>query len=517
LMFKKTEKYIRQNQASSQKESVQHILNLKSMLNNERQRIIHQRVQELVSKSRLFVSGDELEISSEEARSRVLQGFYDLIRSVYSNLRMLRGVNYREEDIHTFLSQSPETLFGDQNAAISEAESEMQAFIPGNNRAGIRTTLKSLMEKFNHKPYGWSQAAVQCILAKLCARGKVELRSDGNLLEGDNIEQALRNTHGFANLIIDPQIDFTPAQIRWLKEFYNDFFDRPPAGTDARQLGKETSAAFHQLLEKVEDLTGQVSRYPFLSALHPALERLSGYLGKPYPFFLTDLSQQEDELFDLKETIIDPLQRFMNGDQRQIYDQARRFVDQQEANFLTIDSELPDKIQAILKDPDCFRDNNMRDLKKMLDELKGELDAIIQAQRQTAKQEVSQIQTNFQSMPDFQKLSETQQYEFNATFESFLREIDQQNLLAVIRDSLHRFKDIEYTQLLNRMNQLVGQNTPTGKPVSNGDSIEYISASQLDFHYSKSVLNNEAEINDYLTQLRQAMLNAIQSGKRIRI
>ena len=50
----------------------------------------------------------------------------------------------------------------------------MMAFIQANNRNGIRTTLKSLEDKFTIKPYGWDLAAIQCLLAKLCGRGKVE-------------------------------------------------------------------------------------------------------------------------------------------------------------------------------------------------------------------------------------------------------------------------------------------------------------------------------------------------------
>ena len=107
-------------------------------------------------------------------------------------------------------------------------------FIQANHRNGLRTTLQALVNRFERKPYGWYLAAIQCTLAWLCARGKVELRRDGNLLEDQALEHALRNTHGFDNVVLDPQIDFTAAQVRRLKKFYANFFDGPPHANEAK-------------------------------------------------------------------------------------------------------------------------------------------------------------------------------------------------------------------------------------------------------------------------------------------
>ncbi|NIV35626.1 MAG: hypothetical protein GWN58_41090, partial [Anaerolineae bacterium] len=109
------------------------------------------------------------------------------------------------------------------------------------------------------RPYGWYLAAIQCVLAKLCGQGKVEVRADGNLLEDQPLERALKNTHGFPNVILEPQIDFTASQVRALKDFYSDFFDHPPASSEARALGKETGEAFRTLLGELEGLATQIN------------------------------------------------------------------------------------------------------------------------------------------------------------------------------------------------------------------------------------------------------------------
>ena len=126
-----------------------------------------------------------------------------------------------------------------------------------------------------------------CTLANLCARGKIEVRTDGNLLEEDDLERALRNTHGHGNVVLDPQVDFTASQVRALKEFYEDFFDEPPRDSEAKALGKETGTAVQELLHQLTPLAAQVSQYPFLNALTPVIEKLKEIGDKPYTWYLT--------------------------------------------------------------------------------------------------------------------------------------------------------------------------------------------------------------------------------------
>lgn len=102
-------------------------------------------------------------------------------------------------------------------------------------------------------------------MAKLIGRGKLEASSDSTLLEGPPLEKALRNTHGFANLMLDPLQDCTPGQVNQMKSFYTDFFDGPPAANEARALGKETAWAFQSLDTELVGLRAQVGQYAFLA------------------------------------------------------------------------------------------------------------------------------------------------------------------------------------------------------------------------------------------------------------
>ncbi|EPL61008.1 hypothetical protein B382_18428 [Stutzerimonas stutzeri B1SMN1] len=535
LMYKRTEKYIRQNISITQQEAVKRILTDKGFQNRERYAELQQRVQSLMSKAKLFVAGADIEIGSEDAQTRVLRGFHELISRAYPNLRMLRGISYKEEMIKTILSNKDGTLFGSGATSLAESEQELLAFIQSNNRGGVRTTLKNLLEKFERKPYGWYYAAVLCTLANLCARGKVEVRTDGNLLEEDELERALRNSHGHGNVVLEPQVEFSASQVRTLKEFFEDFFDAPPGAGEAKALGKETGTALQELTHQLTPLAAQASQYPFLNALTPVLEKLKELTGKPYTWYLTELTRQEDALLDMKESVIDPVRKFMSGPQKGIFDNARKFVQTQEPNFAYIEGDESAQVVASLTDPECFKGNRMQQVKMQVETLQEKVTAQIEAEIAKAKETVAALKDRLCGMTEFGALNGEQQEQITRPFNEFNAAIERQKLIAVIRDTLRRFEESDYQRLLSQMTSWA-QPAPTPEPAPKPGQtatpdegtkptspakpeprIEYVPSRSVKVSFDKAWLADETDVERYLETMREALLDEIRKGKRIQI
>ena len=67
---------------------------------------LQERVQNLIGQAKLFVAGAEIETGSENAQTRLLHGFHELVARTYPNLRMLRGSSYTANDIANCLKYS---------------------------------------------------------------------------------------------------------------------------------------------------------------------------------------------------------------------------------------------------------------------------------------------------------------------------------------------------------------------------------------------------------------------------
>ena len=382
------------------------------------------------------------------------------------------------------------------------------------------------------KPYGWYYAAILCILAKLCARGKVEVRTDGNILEDDDLERALRNTHGHGNVVLEPQVDFTASQVRSLKEFHADFFDSPPHANEAKALGKETGVALQDLLHQLTPLAAQATQYPFLIALNPVIDKLKEIIGKPYTWYLTELLRQEDALLDLKEKVIDPIRKFMGGPLKAIFNEARKFVQAQDPNFSYLAGDESTQVITALADPECFKGNRMQQIKTLMDALQKKVATQIELEIATAKEAVAGLQGRLCARSEFTGLSEAQQGQIAKSFADCIGQVEKQTLIAVIRDALRRFEEMEYPQLLSRMSAWVQagvkpapacpddyKSTPAPKTTitTAEPPIEYVTSRSVRVFFDKPWLADETDVERYLDSMRKALLTAIRSGKRIQI
>jgi hypothetical protein len=526
LMYKRTEKYVRQNISITQQETTKRILTDKSFQNRERLAEIQKRVRELISKATLYLSGDEIEIKDKDPQLRIVRAFSSLVLRVYPNLKMLSGIAYKEDDIIKYLNQSQDSLFGNDVTTLSEPEQEMQAFVQGNRRKGERTTIKGLVERFERKPYGWQLAAVMCVLAKICARGKIEARASGDILEDTDLEKALRNTHGYSNVVLEPQVEFTASQLRHLKTFYEDFFDSPPKGREAKELGKETAEAFNALAKELDALSGQAGQYLFLAGLDLPKEQVKKLAGKPYSFYLTELNSFEEILLELKESTLDPIRRFMTGPNRALYKEAQRYLQDQEPNLAYAAGDDAEKIKDILIDPACYKGNCMQQAKACLDTLKANIDAQVKAEAEKAASAIAALRDRLTVMDEFKKLPEAQQKELERVFEIKQNEVERQRLIAVIRDILRRFEDEDQPLLLSKIESWsksadsgADYKPPVGKDKDKiaDPPFQFVPARSIHVPFDKPWLAEESDVDRYLEALKKALMEQLANGKRVQI
>ena len=520
LMYKRTDKYVRQNMTTAQQETTRRILTDKQLQNTRRYDALRNLVEELLGEATLVLEGRELDINSGNAMTRIVKGFHELLVRTYPNLRMLRGIDYTQSDVKQFL-QPDVTMFGDHPATFSEAEQEVLAYVQSNNRQGLRTTMQSLVNHFEHKPYGWYLAAIQGTVAKLLARGKLEMQRDANILDGGELERALVNTHAYANLVLEPQIEFTAGQVRGLRDFYADFFDQPTATNEAKALGRETAEAFQKMRDDLVDLEGQSGQYPFLSALREPIRRLEELTNKRYTFFLTGLRDRENKLFEMKERILDPLRRFMSGSQREIYDDARAFLEAQEPNFSYLEGDGVSELREILGDPQVYAGNRMQTAKELLDTLKANVKARAEEEREATVKKLRGYQERLENTEEFGLLSDAEQDALRTPFDELVREIERHRLIAVMRDSIRRFENERYPTLLHKMTEWAARDeedkNDIGETGTAEAAVQYVTRAALSVDFDKPWLADEGDVDRYLTALRKALMKAIEAGKRIHI
>ena len=118
---------------------------------------------------------------------------------------------------------------------------------------------------------------------------------------------------------------------------------------------------------------------------------------------------------------------------------------------------------------------------------------------------------------------------YSKHYKELIDHIIQQRLIAVINDSLRYFEEQGYQNLLAKMVEMAAQkeNKP-GVPGGDGNGssqkskvaekkAEYILARKIKVDFNKALLTNDSDVDQYLQQMREALLKAISEGKQIQI
>lgn len=536
-MYKRTEKYIRQNSSTPQ-ENIKRILDAKALQNNERLAELQERAKQLLGQATMIINASPVVVSAADGQTRIIKGFSQLIATTYPNLRMLRDTPFTETDIGGYLRKAADDgLLGSDANRMTEVEQELLSFIQSNARGGVRTTVKALLERFERKSYGWYYAAILCNLALLCGRGKLEVRQDSNVLEGSELERSLTNTNAHNSMLLTPQVEYTASQVRQLKDFFAEFIDRPATANEAKALARETLDAAKDLERTLSGLTAQKAIYPFLSALDSAVAQLKEMITKPTDWFLVDLPRIADGLLDTKEQSIDPVLSFMQGSQKIIYDQARQLVQEQEDNFGYVSSPAIEAITALLADPKPWQGTRLQQTKPQLEALQQAIDEKVAQERTTAVDTLSQLSQRLKGVDGYAQLKPEHKDELEKPFAQAHDALARQKRIAMIRDQVRVFEDQKYPQLLTQLERFLQPvaapvPAPTPGPVTDGGKTlppvaphppataretTIVHRNAVRVAFARPWLATEADVDEYLAKLREALIQEIEASRRVQI
>ena len=151
---------------------------------------------------------------------------------------------------------------------------------------------------------------------------------------------------------------------------------------------------------------------------------------------------------------------------------------------------------------------------------------------------IEQLAQKLRQSPEFAQLNNAQQQELMQAFEQSIAQLGQQQLIAVIRDNCRTFEEKTFAQLADKLHGwLQPQATPKPKPVepitNNNDvlpvvdnkvaenKVSYVKPSiasrDIKVNFAKAWLVDESDVDHYLKAMREALLNEINTGKRINL
>lgn len=501
----KTEKYTKRKQTTSLSAIEDQILRSKAAQNVDRERELIERTRRAVGKAALIINATDVSSSAQDALARVTDGFQDLVSRTYTQLKLLDGVTYSEQQVAG--AANPESGLFDAEAwtKLSVPGEEMLSFILRKQALGEQVTVKTIVDAFQAKPYGWDLASIEVFVAFLIGASKVTLTVDGNVLKRSEVAAALRNTQKHSHVVVAPQKTFDERKVTAFRKFCTDFFDEANAPKDPLELARYGA---DKLKGKLDELKATVtgSKYPFVEHLSGPISLLEQVVGKTDEWYLTEFNLGDD-LLDAKESVIDPIQSFLNGAQRTVYDQAAALHAAHSSNLGYLPSGSDEAVQTGLADPNAFRGNRMAQLKQATDELRNQLDEVVAANRASVTTSIEGRKTELVASDFYKKATAAAQQSVTQRIDQTLSRVGAERQVALILQIGTDFEASVYPSLLD---QLASSQQGGGAPPQK----QTVSIKTVTVPGASGVLETATDVENYLTALRAALLQTLKD-KRI--
>ena len=516
-LYLKTQKYITTNSGSGDA-SRKAILDQRGQQNSVRRTAMLGVATDFLSKAPLYLNGSRLDTVGEgDARNRFAKACQDLISFSFPSLRILKGAYDETTLSQALLAQDDLLTSGTQ--IPSEAEQEVLTYVMRNQENGERTSIEEILRVFGKRPYGWYPMAVLTLVSRLFRMGKVELRT-AELLDARSAFEHLKNSRQHGGVRVRLQEQFDATKVNALKKFHHDFFDRSNSGADARSVGQFTVEALAAEARDLTVLLDQAARYAFLEPLRPICTQISTLAAKDYTYLLNQLMEFQDDLLGAKDDYLSPIKAFMHGPQRVAYDDAITFLRAEEANFAEVPAAEVQPLRDLAASAHPYRGNGVPAAKAAVTKVRSLLAALLKAEREQAIATLDAQRTRLQAIEDFAKLDEPRRSQVMALTVAARDAIQSARFVTGIRDRLQRYLTQDYPAQLALASRLAAPPPPPpGKPGAPATPapapVRYTSATNLRPHCNLPYLATEAEVDVWLSSLREAALAEIKQGNRI--
>jgi hypothetical protein len=227
--------------------------------------------------------------------------------------------------------------------------------------------------------------------------------------------------------------------------------------------------------------------------------------GKSDDWYLNDFNFG-DELLEAKENLIDPIQSFLNGAQRSIYDEASTLLTTHSSNLSYLPLGSDETIKNALVDPNAFRGNKMAQLKQEVDDLRSQIDGVADRNRSSVTVTIEGRRAELLGGDFYKKATPEARQGVAQRIDETVARVASESQIALILQIGSIFESSDFPSLLD----MLAASREDGDLPKQTVSVKTISVTG-----ASGVLETEEDVDDYLAALRSALVQTLNDGKRI--
>lgn len=329
--YLKIERFLRKN-TSVQLAKYEAIKEAKRVEMRERNSNAKLYLTEALKDATIYVNGDVLRTSGKEVNSRINEAIGRLVQTVYHKLSYITAPMGETDIRKLFRSSNQLSLtLEDSSEANVHALDDVLQFIGGNSRMHMKTSMKTIKDRFMKAPYGFVEDDVQWLVARLFKRGDFAFTVNGESVNANNRTEEelvgyITKKQFVDKLLMEVRVRVPEKQKKAVRTIMKELFNVLPTAEDEDTMMSEFRRYCERTITSIDRLEPryQLYAYPGRKVLAEGKKLMSSLLQINAPLeFFKEVSDWQDELLDFGEDF-EPVQKFFspNSEQEQIFRRA---------------------------------------------------------------------------------------------------------------------------------------------------------------------------------------------------
>lgn len=463
--YLKIEKFLRLNTSSAlpQYESIKDSKRTEMRERNANARLY---LTESLKEAALYVNGDKAQIAAKEVTSRINEAMGRLVATVYHKLPYIEAA-FGEDDIRKMFRSTNQIALDLEGGTETNihALDDVLRFVADNSRMHMKTSMKSIKDRFMKAPYGFVEDDVQWLVAKLFKRGDVAFYVNGSSVslhnkDADEIINYITKKVFVDKLMMEQKIRVSEKEKKIAKNLMKELFGITGSSEDEDVMMNSFIGYANKLSVTLGELEirYEKTRYPGKQIVEygKKLLRSLAQIDNTTEFYQT-VAKKQDDLLDFAEDY-EPIKAFFDSEQKSIFDKALLYLSKYEDSKTYIVDENLEKVVAdistIVKKQMPYSD--IPKLPELLSKFSDVYSEVLDAQLAPVLDSVYESQKRVTEVLNTKEYAETKRQRYYELFDEISEGAKGCTNVSILRGYADRAEALKI-RLLNEMNQLDAQ------------------------------------------------------------
>lgn len=323
---------------------------------------------ESLKEAAIYVNGDVAKIPAKDISARFNEALGRLVQTVYHKLSYI-DTPMDEASIRKLMRRANGqlTISSGEATANAHALEDVLSYIAGNSRVHMKTSMKTVKDRFMKAPYGFVDDDIHWLVACLFKRGDLDFTVNGSDITRTNTsdEEVINYITKKAfveKLLMEEHTRVPEKDKKAVREVMKELFHVSSVTEDEDPQMQDFQRYSRNLLRDFEELERSYRECPYpgkkVVESGKQLLRTVEPIQRSLEFFQT-VSRRREDFLELAEDY-EPVHAFFHGEQREIF---RRAVDMlaiyDDSKTYIVDADLEATVaqmRSILRKEQPYRD-----------------------------------------------------------------------------------------------------------------------------------------------------------------